>query len=49
MALTVHLNVGTSDQEYNTSGADFIEYSVGNDALIFSAGSNVVKDGEPIP
>ncbi len=49
MALIIYANTGTSDQELNTSGAEFTEFSVGNDSLIFSAGSNVVKDGEPIP
>lgn len=49
MALTIHCNTGLSDQEYNSSGAEFTEFSVGNDTLIFTAGSNVVKDGEPIP
>jgi len=49
MALTVYVNTGTSDQELGTSGAEFTEFSEGNDTLIFSAGSNVVKDGEPIP
>lgn len=49
MALTIYANTGTSDQELNTSGAEFTEFSVGNDVLIFTAGSNIVKDGEPIP
>ena len=49
MALTIYANTGTSDQELGTSGAEFTEFSVGNDTLIFSAGSNVVKDGEPLP
>jgi len=49
MALIIYANTGTSDQELGTSGAEFTEFSVGNDTLIFSAGSNVVKDGEPIP
>ena len=49
MSLQIFVNTGLTDQEYNTSGAQFTEFSVGNDALIFSAGSNVVKDGEPIP
>ena len=49
MALEIFINTGSTDQEYDTSGAEFSEYSVGNDALIFTAGSNIVKDGEPIP
>lgn len=49
MALTIHCNTGLSDQEFGTSGAEFTEFSLGNDVLIFTAGSNVVKDGEPIP
>lgn len=49
MALQIYCNTGLSDQELNTSGAEFTEFSVGNDTLIFTAGSNIVKDGEPIP
>lgn len=49
MSLEIFVNTGLSDQEYNTSGSEFTEFSVGNDALIFTAGSNVVKDGEPVP
>jgi len=49
MALTIYANTGLTDQEYDTSGAEFTEFSIGNDSLIFTAGSNVVKDGEPVP
>jgi len=49
MALDIYLNTGTQDTELGTSGAEFTEYSEGNDSLIFSAGSDVVADGEPIP
>lgn len=49
MSLQIFVNTGLTDQEYNTSGAEFTEFSEGNDQLIFTAGSDVVKDGEPIP
>ena len=49
MALTIYANTGTQDTELGTSGVDFTEISPLNDKLIFSSGSDVVKDGEPIP
>lgn len=49
MALDIYVNTGTQDTELGTSGAEFTEYSEGNDSLIFSGGSDVVADGEPIP
>lgn len=49
MGLSVYLNTGTQDTELGTSGVEFTEFSEGNDKLIFSAGSNVVADGEGIP
>jgi len=49
MALTVYLNTGSQDTELGTSGVEFTEFSEGNDKLIFSAGSDVVADGEAIP
>lgn len=49
MALTIYANTGTQDTELGSSGVDFTEISPSNDELIFSSGSDVVKDGEPIP
>jgi hypothetical protein len=49
MALTIHVNVGTGDIAKGESGADYVEMNLTYDRLIFSAGSDVVKDGEPIP
>ena len=49
MALTIWVNTGTQDTEVGTSGASWTEFSVGNDYMIFSAGSPVVADGQPIP
>lgn len=49
MALTIHLNCDTQDQPLNTSGVDWVELDETNDSLIFSGGSDSVKDGEPIP
>lgn len=48
-ALSIYANTGTSDVEVGTSGADWTEIDVINDRLIFSAGSDNVKDGEPSP
>jgi len=48
-ALTIYANTGTSDVELGATGAEFTEIDVDNDDLIFSAGSDSVKDGEPIP
>lgn len=49
MSLIVAVNTGTADLEYGVSGAEWIDVSPANDTLIFSAGSDTVKDGEPIP
>ncbi|MGD2072069.1 MAG: hypothetical protein PVG65_01080 [Candidatus Thorarchaeota archaeon] len=48
-SLTIYANTGTSDVEVGDSNADFTEIDVDNDELIFSAGSDSVADGEPIP
>lgn len=47
--LTIHVNCDNQDQPLNTSGVDWAEIDVDNDELIFSGGSDSVKDGEPIP
>ncbi len=49
MALTVHINVDTQDQPLNTSGIDWVEFSEGNDQLIFTQGNPEVQDGANIP
>lgn len=49
MSLIVAVNTGTQDDEYGASGTEWTDVSPANDDLIFSAGSDVVKDGEPIP
>lgn len=49
MALTIHVNTGTADLELNSSGAEFTEFSEGNDQIIFTDGSDVVQDGQPLP
>ena len=49
MALTTHINVDSQDQPLNTSGVDWIEFSEGNDKLIFTAGNTEVADGADIP
>lgn len=45
--LKVVLNCGTADVVYPT--ADWIEMALVSDSLIFSNGSDVVADGQPIP
>jgi hypothetical protein len=47
--LDIHVNTGTPDLPLGNSGAEFTEIDVDNDIFIFSAGSDTVKDGEPIP
>lgn len=49
MALTVHVNVSATDSPFGTSGVDFVEFSEGNDQLIFTNGSTEVADGEDTP
>jgi len=47
--LTIAVNTDSQDLPYGTSGVDWTEMDLVNDNLIFTAGSNVVKDGEPLP
>lgn len=49
MALTIYANTDNQDLALNTSGVDWTEIDVDNDRLIFSAGSDNVKDGEASP
>jgi len=49
MALTIYANTGSQDSALGSSGVEFTEINVDNDEIIFSGGSDVVKDGEPIP
>ncbi|MCH7524929.1 MAG: hypothetical protein IIC74_07965 [Bacteroidetes bacterium] len=49
MALTTWINTDISDLPLNSSGIEWIEFSEGNDFLIFTQGSDQVKDGENIP
>jgi len=48
-ALTIAVNNSTTDSEYGVSGVDWIDVNLANDTLFFTAGSDTVKDGEPIP
>lgn len=45
----IAVNHDTDDQPYGTSGVDWVPINLDNDKLIFTGGSDVVKDGEPIP
>jgi len=47
--LTICTNCDTTDAALGSSGVDWIEVSTDNDYIIFSSGSDTVKDGEPIP
>ena len=47
--LTVYINTGTVDDAYGEIDVEFTEMNLVNDYLVFSNGSDVVKDGEPIP
>ena len=49
MSLKFYVNTSTNDIDRATNPGDFVEVNLLNDRLIFSAGSDVVKDGEPIP
>lgn len=46
--LTIAVNVSESDAVY-ASGASWVEIDLANDYLVFSSGSDVVADGQPIP
>jgi hypothetical protein len=49
MSLKIYANVSESDNPLNLSGTDWLEIDTVNDSLIFTDGSDTVKDGEPIP
>jgi hypothetical protein len=46
--LTISANIDVVDAPY-ASGASWVDLDLSNDTMIFTAGSDVVKDGEPIP
>jgi len=48
-ALTMAANISSSDTAYTESGAAWVVIDSANDVLIFTAGSDTVADGEPIP
>jgi len=48
-ALAIHINHSTSDLPLDTSGVDWVEIDTTNDEIIFTDGSDTVKDGEAIP
>lgn len=47
--LTIYVNCGAVDAPLGDSGIDWVEFSPGNDQLIFSGGSTEVADGEDTP
>ena len=47
--LLIYANTGTADFELNASGSEWTQIDPDADRLIFSAGSDSVKDGQPSP
>ena len=47
--LKVYVNNDSQDLPLDSSGVDWTELNIANDYLVFSAGSDIVKDGEAIP
>jgi len=48
-SLTIYFNTSSQDLPRGSSGVDYLTFDEDNDELIFSNGSTVVADGEPIP
>lgn len=49
MGLSVWINVSAIDSPLGTSGVEWIEFSEGNDLLIFTKGSTAIDEGQPTP
>lgn len=47
--LTIAVNNDTQDLQYDATGVNWTDLDLVNDYIIFTAGSNTVKDGEPLP
>lgn len=47
--LITKINTGTVDDVVGGAGVEYIDFSEGNDRLIFSKGNATVADGQPIP
>lgn len=47
--LTIYANTGDLDSAYGESGTEYTEINLTNDYILFSSGSDVVKDGESLP
>lgn len=47
--LNFYVNVSSTDSPLGTSGVDWVEFSEGNDKLIFTQGNATVADGQPSP
>ena len=47
--IKIYINCDTQDLPFGTSGVDWVELNLTYDKLIYSAGSDTVKDGEVIP
>lgn len=46
---TIYINHSETDSPLGTSGVDWVEVDTDNDRILASRGSDVVKDGEPLP
>lgn len=49
MSINVYVNVDSQDLPLNSSGVDWVEFSEGNDQIVFTAGNTEVADGADIP
>ena len=47
--LQIAINCDTTDSPYGTSAVEWVDIALASDFLIFSNGSDTVKDGEAIP
>lgn len=47
--MTFHVNTDTQDEVKDASGVEWTEVSIANDKIVFTGGSDVVKDGEVLP
>lgn len=45
----IAVNHSTEDEPYGSQGIDWTQVSLANDTLIFTGGSDVIADGQPIP
>ena len=49
MSMTFYVNNDTQDEVRDASGVDWTQVAIAGDKIIFTAGSDAVKDGEALP